>query len=74
MKNILIIRSGGMGDALFITPALSMVRNNFPKAKISLLIPFPGPEVLRGNQDVDQIIERPPGIAIKEKYFLSKLK
>ena len=58
-KNILIIRSGGMGDIIFITPALHIVRTNFPEAKISLLISPCWIDILKGNKDVDQVIENP---------------
>ncbi len=59
MKNILIIRSGGMGDILFITPAIHILRKNIPSAKLHVLVPSHLASILEGNKDIDKIIENP---------------
>lgn len=56
-KNILIVRSGGMGDMLFMTPAISTIKKNFPSVRLSILIPPAFVEIFEGNKDVDAIIK-----------------
>lgn len=56
-EDILIIRSGGLGDMLFIAPAIHAIRTNFPDAKISTMVPASWVDFLRTNKDIDQVIE-----------------
>lgn len=56
-RSILITRFGGMGDMLFLSPALHNIRFNFPNANISLIAaPFLC-EILREDPNIDQLIE-----------------
>ncbi len=64
MKSILITAPNWVGDAVMATPAFRCVRENFPEAKISLLLrPFVK-GVLEGSPWFDQLIEFDP----KEKH------
>ncbi len=56
-KRILITRFGGMGDMIFLTPALHNIRANFPNAKISLLEGAFLRDILMEDPNIDQFIE-----------------
>ncbi len=56
IDKILVIRVDGIGDLLNSTPAISLLRENYPSAEITVLArPFNAP-VLIGNLDVDRIL------------------
>ena len=63
VKNILLIRLRRIGDIVMTTPALSILRENFPHAHISYLIEEPFRELIEGHQDIDEtiVISRHPG-------------
>ena len=56
MAKILVKGVNWIGDSLFMTPALSALREGFPNSHISLLISPWVSEVFDGNPDVDEII------------------
>ena len=58
-KKILLMGSGGIGDALFLTPAARAVRNNFPRARISLFFTGAGHLVFKRSTAVDDVIPAP---------------
>ena len=70
-KRILVKGVNWVGDAIFITPALSALRSGFPKAKISLLVPENLAEIYEGNPNVDELIvyERRGGLKKKIKLI-----
>ena len=56
INKILVIRVDGIGDLLNSTPAISLLRENYPSAEITVLArPFNAP-VLIGNPDIDRIL------------------
>jgi ADP-heptose:LPS heptosyltransferase len=55
-KNILLIRLKSIGDILFTLPAVSVVRENFPDAKLHFLVSKDHAPLLRGFLDIDEII------------------
>lgn len=55
-KRILVKGVNWVGDAIFITPALSALKSGFPKAKISLLVPEKVAEIYEENPDIDELI------------------
>ncbi len=59
-----------VGDAVFITPALSTLRSGFPKAKISLLVSKKVAEIYQGNPDIDEFIAYRRKGNLKEKIRL----
>lgn len=54
-SRILIIRPDHLGDLLFITPALRLLRQRYPEAHVTALVGPWGAPVLAGNPDLDQI-------------------
>jgi heptosyltransferase-2 len=58
-EKILVVNMNYMGDALLTTPALSALRQNCPDAQIETIVGAGTPaEALRGNPDLDRVIER----------------
>ena len=57
MKSILVMQLFRHGAVLQSTPALSALRKSFPDARIHALVCKPFGDSLRGNPDVDEIIE-----------------
>lgn len=53
---ILVIRIDGIGDLLNSTPAISLLRENYPSAEITVLTRPLNAPVLIGNPDVDRIL------------------
>ncbi len=56
-ENILIIRSGAIGDVLMTTPLLAGIRRKWPQAKICYLVGDWSKAVLANNPDVDEILD-----------------
>jgi len=63
VKNILLIRLRRIGDIVMTTPALSILRQNFPDAHISYIIEEPFRELIEGHQNIDEtiVISQHPG-------------
>src|SRR5271170_6413297 len=55
-KNILLIRLKSIGDVLFTLPAVHVVRENFPAAKLHFLVSREYTPLLRGFGEIDGII------------------
>ncbi|HZF00446.1 MAG TPA: glycosyltransferase family 9 protein [Methylomirabilota bacterium] len=55
-ENILLIRLKSIGDILFTLPAVHVVRENFPDAKLHFLVSKEHAPLLRGFLDVNEII------------------
>ena len=67
-QRLLVIRPDHLGDLLFTTPALHLLRSQFPQAHITALIGPWGEAVLAGNPDVDEILTLPfPGFTREPK-------
>ena len=56
IHKILIIRNDGIGDLLNSTPAISLLRQNYPEAEITVLAQSTTAPILMGNTDVDRIL------------------
>ena len=56
INKILIIRVDGIGDLLNSTPAIALLRENYPSAEITVLTRPLNAPVLIGNPDVDRIL------------------
>ena len=56
IEKILIIRADGIGDLLNSTPAIALLRENYPSAEITVLARPLNAPVLLGNPDVDKVI------------------
>src|SRR3989339_1645400 len=57
LKNILIIRPDMIGDCMLITPAISLIKEKYPQAKISVLCKSYTKDIFLSNPDVDEVIE-----------------
>ncbi|MEA3336347.1 MAG: glycosyltransferase family 9 protein [Chloroflexota bacterium] len=55
-KRILVVRPDHLGDLLFTTPALRLLRTQYPGAKITGLVGPWGRPVLEDNNDLDRLI------------------
>ncbi|RKU29141.1 lipopolysaccharide heptosyltransferase II [Candidatus Poribacteria bacterium] len=56
IHKILIIRTDGIGDLLNSTPAIALLRKNYPTAEITVLARPLNAPILIGNPDVDKIL------------------
>jgi heptosyltransferase II len=72
IKNILLIRADGIGDALNSTPAISALRKTYPSAKVSIVVKQLGADILSQNPDIDEIITYNP--SKKHKSIINKVK
>ena len=56
IDKILVVRVDGIGDLLNSTPAIALLRENYPSAEITVLARPLNASVLIGNPDVDRIL------------------
>jgi predicted lipopolysaccharide heptosyltransferase III len=69
-ENILIIKLRYIGDVLLTTPLLRLLRDEYPQAKITVLV-NPGTQaVLQNNPCVDQVTVLPRGNIFEQLQFL----
>ncbi len=68
VKNILIIRLGGLGDVVCTTPVIRNMRRGFPDARITFLTREENAPALDGNPHINDLVVIP-----KEKQKLSFL-
>jgi ADP-heptose:LPS heptosyltransferase len=65
---ILVIRPDHLGDLLFTTPALRVLRQHHPDARITALVGPWGAAVLSNNPHVDEVVALPfPGFSRRPK-------
>jgi len=57
VRRVLVLRHRAAGDLLLTTPALRALRAGLPSATIDILVARGTGELLRGNADVDHIVE-----------------
>jgi len=63
-----LIRPDHLGDVLFLTPALHLLRRALPEARITLLVGPWGLEAVRDNTDLDDVVICPfPGFERRPK-------
>ena len=55
-ENILVIRFKSIGDVLFTLPAVGVIRDNFPGAKITFLTSRENAPLIQGFCDVDEVV------------------
>src|SRR5262245_40179853 len=55
-NRILVVKLSDIGDVLTATPALRLLRESFPQARIDVLVPPRSAVVLRGLSSVDEVI------------------
>lgn len=67
IKNVLVINLMYIGDLLFTTPLLRVLRNNLPHAHITMLVDKKNSEVVMHNSSISELI------AIDKKGYHNKL-
>ncbi|NOX36731.1 MAG: glycosyltransferase family 9 protein [Calditrichaeota bacterium] len=65
LRRILLIRTDRIGDVILTTPVASILKQEYPEAKISFLARSYTATILRFHQDVDQILIYDPENAHK---------
>jgi len=55
-KNIVIMRSGGIGDVLMSTPLVKSVRQKYPRAKITYLVGEYSADAIKSNPNIDRVM------------------
>ena len=56
IKNILILKTGGLGDLILSYPSISLIRKAYPNSKITaLVIPYML-QLVKYNKDIDEVI------------------
>ncbi|MDP2921596.1 MAG: glycosyltransferase [Candidatus Omnitrophota bacterium] len=55
-KNLLVIKLGAIGDVILIVPSLRLLRNNFPDARISVLVGPESKHILKNCPYIDELI------------------
>ncbi len=57
VRSVLVLRHRAAGDLLLTTPALRALRAGLPSARIDVLVSRGTGAILRGNPDVDRVLE-----------------
>ena len=55
-KNILIVRTDRIGDVVLTTPVISALRENYPHARLSIMVTPQTKEIVEGNPYLDSVI------------------
>lgn len=55
IKKILVIRTGSLGDVILLTPLLHALRESYPDAHLTVVIPSLARECLRDNPHINKI-------------------
>jgi heptosyltransferase-1 len=66
IQRILLIRLRRIGDVVMTTPAITALREGFPKTKITYVIDEPYRELMEGHPDLDRVIVLPRHMGFKE--------
>lgn len=75
LKKILVVSTTGVGDTLWSTPALSLLRQKLPHSHISVLTSPLGAQVLKNNPNINELIPiRKSNICLLWFYFILKPK
>lgn len=78
-KKILIIRRDNIGDLVCTTPAIAVLRRDYPNAEIAALVNSYNAEVLKGNPHLDRIfvyqkLKHAGGLASRFRALTERLK
>jgi ADP-heptose:LPS heptosyltransferase len=60
-KKILVIQFRQIGDVLLCSPAARVLKDNFPQAKLDLLVQPPSDQALARNPAIDELLVYDPG-------------
>ena len=70
---VLLVRSGGLGDLLFTTPALREIKRRFPECHLTAAVAAHHQRVLQNNPDVDVVTTRDRAYADAPHAFIADL-
>lgn len=70
MNNILLISTGTIAEVLCVTPALSVLKRNFPAADITVLTDRP--DIFKNNPSVKEILQPQSFVALLKKFKAGK--
>ena len=73
-RNVLAIKLRYLGDVLLATPALHALKAAYPTARLSVLVNRGTDAVLRGNEDVDEIIPLDRGSLYEQTRFVWQMR
>ena len=74
INNILVIRPGGIGDAICTLPFIKKLKESYPNARISVLAMPRNKEIFENNSDINQLFIFEDAKAINPVYLLKFLK
>lgn len=60
-EKVLIVRRGGIGDAVMLTPLARALKTNFPNVSVSVLVSRQAIPLMIGNPFIDKVYEVPIG-------------
>jgi ADP-heptose:LPS heptosyltransferase len=67
-KKILIMRPGGYGDLLFLTPSIHEIKERWPTAEVHVCVYSRFQDILFSNKEVDKIVGYPLSMDEAEQY------
>jgi ADP-heptose:LPS heptosyltransferase len=73
IRKILVVSLTNIGDIIAVCPSIDILINDFPEAKISIIIGPKGRSVFEGNPNMDRVFiyEKHDPIKLKMKWFFS---
>jgi lipopolysaccharide heptosyltransferase II len=72
INKILLIRLRRIGDVIMTTPAVSVLRKNFPETYISYVVEKPYSDLITGNPQINETLILPPHSNLKQ--FIQTIK
>lgn len=72
VRKILLIRLRRIGDVVLTTPAVTLLRQEFPEAEIAYIVDEPYRDLVEGHPSLDTIIVLPRKLGIRD--FLRRLR
>ena len=70
VKKILFISLSNIGDAILTLPALTILKDNFPQAKITVIASIRSQEVFKLFRGIDRVIIFDKKSSLKDKFNL----
>lgn len=70
-RDILVMALCPIGDTLFLTPALALLRRRFPQAAITAVVTVKNQGILRDNPDIDHVltVTDPPALKAQQAFW-----
>ncbi|MBN1222613.1 MAG: lipopolysaccharide heptosyltransferase II [Candidatus Aminicenantes bacterium] len=68
IQKILLIRLRRIGDVVMTTPAVTLLRQRFPKAEITYIVDEPYRDLVEGHPSLDRVIILPRKMRVKDFF------